>query len=406
MKLSLLARLEGLLQGLGEAAMMLLRSLLVVPTYFLRSNPFTRISEGIVTRRIFPPLLFLVLAALPLPVFLAALVEAPTVFNRERYIAEHWSRLRSLDATDLLFTVGPAVLAVWMIVELATIATDHLTDYTHGSSRSTLLYMCALAVISVEVSFVLIVAAIKGPGGTSGLPEPLTRLAVPLFARVIPGALLLALAWRLARSTWRRFSVNGIVARALATALSSAVPLAVLALAAPLALVAQDFAMGFPNRWLRFTEGERLAVFVDGSHCQLGATQLACSLVVRTATTADVLVVEILSPHVRWFHSTGQGPTVVDLTYFESLPPVGHGNTIRFKGSEQTPLTVRVDVKDVCAALAAPKAETAHDFSLRFQLRGYRFRTKHSPDGFEVYRVGGVPIPEALASGLRSRCRA
>jgi hypothetical protein len=123
------------------------------------------------------------------------------------------------------------------------------------------------------------------------------------------------------------------------------------------------------------------------------------------ATTADVLVVEILSPHVRWFHSTTLGPTVFDLTHVESVPPIGQGNTIRFKGSEQTPLAVRVELKDVCAALATHNPETAHSLSLRFQLRGYRFRTKHSPESFEVYRVAGVPIPEALASGIRAQCR-
>ena len=231
LKLSVLAKLEELIEGFGEVAMMLGRSIFVAPTYFLRSNPFELISQALAARRILPPLLFLVLAILPVPVFVTILVEASMVFNPELYAADRWSQLKLTAASDVFLAAGPAVLAIWLVAKLASLALARLTNWSHESTRSTLLYMCNLSFVSASLAVMLIIASVEMPGGVGGLPKWLSWFGIPLLAWIIPTSLPLMLAWHLSRSTWRHFKAHSSFARTLASAISLLVPLGVLVLA-------------------------------------------------------------------------------------------------------------------------------------------------------------------------------
>lgn len=165
-QLDLLARLEQLIEGLGQAARMVAASLTVGPSCFLRASPPALVHRGVRRRLFLPPLVFLLLACFLLLELIETSGTAATSPDPELALEQRWQELKRFDPWSVLARAGAVFLVLWLGCEIVATGLARVVNSRREPLRQALLYLCSLAVTISGIATVVIMGVISRGEGT------------------------------------------------------------------------------------------------------------------------------------------------------------------------------------------------------------------------------------------------
>ncbi len=410
LRLDLLAKLEQLIEGLGQALLMMAGSVVIAPLQYLRSSPPAFVRRAVRRRRILPPLLFLLIGCFALTEFVQVMAEAAAATNVEEALQKHWHEIRRLDPWTFVGRAGGVFFLLWLTCELAAAVLSRVLARPREPLRHATLYLGGFAVLSLGIGTIIVSVAMFGGDGTIYETAVFRRsarwLAIAIFALpVVPAAGLGVYAARRLRRLGRL--PGGRAALAGAAAMLP-VLLALLFGLAGIALI-ESSRLGQAlslTAWLdNGNERLRTILIVEARRCTGTADGLRCTVLLRSRGEGPVLIDEVLivELHRRAKHGLEPARFPLPVAALSWRPPVGEGDVLRLTVAEPTAASLTLASTAICEATAAltDEAVAASDWSLRLQLSGYGTGGGRT---FETYLMSVDDLDGGRLVGIRRRC--